>query len=105
MTTLVVNFYRHSGTIDDVYIGRAGRGLDGYFGNPVMKGFACRVCGETHTDSGSTLVCYSVYLQNRLATDPVFRARVAELKGRTLVCFCKPKPCHGDILAAAAESL
>jgi hypothetical protein len=26
-----------------------------------------------------------------------------ELRGKVLVCFCKPKLCHGDILAAIAE--
>jgi hypothetical protein len=22
---------------------------------------------------------------------------VLKLRGKSLVCFCKPKPCHGDI--------
>jgi len=26
-----------------------------------------------------------------------------ELKGRVLGCYCKPKACHGDILASLAE--
>jgi hypothetical protein len=26
-----------------------------------------------------------------------------ELKNKTLVCFCKPKACHGDILAELAQ--
>ena len=26
-----------------------------------------------------------------------------ELKGKVLVCYCSPKPCHGDILAEIAE--
>ena len=24
---------------------------------------------------------------------------VVKLKGKTLGCFCKPYPCHGDIIA------
>lgn len=26
-----------------------------------------------------------------------------ELRGKVLVCFCKPNPCHGDILAKLLE--
>ena len=35
-----------------------------------------------------------------LASRPGLQAKVrAELDGKTLVCYCKPKACHGDILA------
>lgn len=27
-----------------------------------------------------------------------------QLKGRKLACWCKPLPCHGDILAECAEN-
>lgn len=27
-----------------------------------------------------------------------------ELKGHSLICFCAPKPCHGDILLEIANS-
>ena len=30
--------------------------------------------------------------------DAAFRRRVWELEGKTLVCFCSPKACHGDVL-------
>jgi len=72
-----------------VYIGRAGCGLSGYFGNPI------KIEGGKR---GSTLKNYRRYLEHRLMTDTAFYTRVKELKGKTLVCFCKPKPCHGDIL-------
>lgn len=75
---------------DYVYIGRSGHGLDGYFGNPIRLDERPR---------GSTFKEYEKYLINRLDTDEEFRNRVKELKGKTLVCFCKPKSCHGDILA------
>jgi len=39
---------------------------------------------------------YRDYL--RLRTDLVERAK-KELKNKVLGCFCKPKPCHADILA------
>ena len=28
-----------------------------------------------------------------------------ELKGRDLICWCKPKPCHGDVLLKLANAL
>ncbi len=30
---------------------------------------------------------------------------LGELKGKTLVCFCAPLPCHGDTLAELADML
>jgi hypothetical protein len=81
----------------DVYIGRAGKGHDGYFGNPFRL-----TQGESR---GSTLEKYKSYFFNRLETDPEFKRRIHELKGKTLGCFCKPHPCHGDIIAAYLDSL
>jgi hypothetical protein len=81
----------------DVYIGRAGKGQDGYFGNPFR-----RVQGEPR---GSTLERFRVWFFNRLETDPEYKRRIHELKGKTLGCFCKPHPCHGDIIAEYLDSL
>ena len=81
----------------DVYIGRKGKGKDGYFGNPVVVGRRCN-CGVVHLSAGSTLVCYRRYFYERIKNDEMFRAMVGELKGKRLGCFCKPAPCHGDII-------
>ena len=43
MQTVVVNIYKEQ---FDVYIGRAGRGQDGYFGNPFRIG-----CGMSREDA------------------------------------------------------
>jgi len=74
----------------DVYIGRAGRGQDGYFGNPFPLGSQPR---------GATIEKYRGYFLDRLRTDERFARRVRALKGKTLGCFCKPHPCHGDVIA------
>jgi len=79
-----------------VYIGRAGHGHDGYFGNPI------KLNGKKR---GTTLELFRSYVVNRLETDEIYRQRVKELNGKVLVCFCKPKPCHGDVLAYYAEKL
>lgn len=36
---------------------------------------------------------------------PHLLAALPELKGRRLVCFCAPLPCHGDVLAELADAL
>ena len=92
--TRVVNIRRHR---FDVYIGRAGNGQDGYFGNPFVL-----MPGEAR---GSTLAEYRAYFYRRLEEDPEFKRRIYELKGRTLGCFCKPNPCHGDIITEYLDSL
>lgn len=33
------------------------------------------------------------------------RSRLHELRGKALVCWCHPKPCHGDILADLANKI
>lgn len=84
----------------DVYIGRAGRGHDGYFGNPfrIVDG-----------DRAGCIEQFRRYFLDRLALDPVYRARVEALRGQTLGCFCAPNGgltaedhpmCHGQVYAA-----
>lgn len=85
--TRVVNIRKET---CDVYIGRAGHGKDGYFGNPFRT--------EATMTRGGTLGRYIEYFYHRLSTDKEFRRRVNELQGRTLGCFYKPNPCHGDII-------
>lgn len=88
MITTVVNLYRDR---YDVYIGRAGKGKDGYFGNPF------RVLNALNR--GSTIEAYRKYFNNRISTDLEFKRRVEELRGKVLGCFCKPNACHGDVIA------
>jgi len=81
----------------DVYIGRAGRGQDGYFGNPFILAL-----GEKR---GSSIEKYKVYFYEKLNTDAEFKKRIHELKGKILGCFCKPYPCHGDVIAEYLETI
>lgn len=80
----------------DIYIGRAGHGHDGTFGNPFS------VAKDGGRDR--TIVLYREYFYKRLRTDPEFAARIKELKGKRLGCFCKPKVCHGDIIVEYLEN-
>ena len=93
-----------------VYIGRGPGKCDmlntppgdkGWLGNPVILGQLCLVCGDVHHDGGSTLECYRVALKQRLK-DPEFVKAIKEVaeSGKDLACWCKPGPCHGDILVS-----
>jgi len=42
---------------------------------------------------------FQKYFSERIEKDSEFRRRVLELKGKKLGCFCKPKACHGDVIA------
>jgi hypothetical protein len=94
MRTQVVNI-RFSGY--DVYIGRAGQGKDGYFGNPFRL--------KANEQRSATIERYRKYFENRMKTDPEFARRIQELKGKTLGCFCKPEACHGDVIAAYLNAI
>lgn len=100
--TRVVNL-RHAAY--DVYIGRAGRGADGYFGNPYRVGYKCARCGRLHLSGSETMSCFRGYFYERLARDDAFRTRVLQLKGKKLGCFCKPDACHGDVIVEYLEKM
>lgn len=97
LLTSVVNV--HKTKMYDVYVGRAGKGQSGYFGNPVKSNSKCEFCDEVHREPGETLDCFKMYFTYRVTNDPEFRKHVLSLKGKILGCFCKPKVCHGDIIA------
>lgn len=80
-----------------VYIGRAGRGHDGYFGNPF------RLNNESERER--VLDTFNGWMLGRIQSDPTYAARVTALAGKTLVCFCAPKLCHGAALARAADHM
>ncbi len=90
--TIVVNMHTDK---YDVYIGRAGRGRTGYYGNP----FDVRVFGRENS-----LERYRIYFMNRLENEPGFKDKILELRGKHLGCFCKPRECHGDIIVAWLEA-
>lgn len=90
----------------DVYIGRPKRGQAWGFGNPF----------EIGKDGDRDLVIYKyeawlvedMDFDNKDAT-PERRnwilSNIHLLKGKRLGCFCKPKACHGDVLARLVSTL
>lgn len=69
-----------------VYIGRPST-----FGNPFTIGF--------DGDRKRVIGLFTIYFYDRLAHEDAFREKVHELAGKTLICYCYPKACHGDVIA------
>lgn len=99
--TSVVNL--KTGASYDVYIGRAGKGQDGYFGNPHPIGY-CELCNAKH-DRSESLEKFREYFNREIAENEEFRSRVLTLKGKVLGCFCSPLPCHGQVIVEWLENL
>lgn len=81
--TKVVNLKRES---FDIFIGRPSA-----FGNPFIIG--------RDGDRNGVIELYRRYFHRRISTDGDFRVKVSALKGKVLGCYCKPLPCHGDVIA------
>lgn len=85
--TTVVHWDDRPRDLSGTYIGRPS-----IFGNPYVIGHGDIV------DRRAAILAYRRYFLHRLREDPVFFARVLALKGRVLVCHCKPLACHGDVI-------
>ncbi len=88
---------RHTDTIppDAIYIGRPSK-----WGNPFKVNDPLMPSGLTRLQRQQKVVDeYRQYIMN----NPELLAQLPELKGKDLVCFCKPLPCHGDILLELAN--
>jgi hypothetical protein len=92
--TVVVNLQNEP---YEVYIGRDENDEPTGFGNPFKIG-----------ESGSrdnVLDMYTHYFIGRLRADSVFKQKIEALRGKKLGCYCKPKSCHGDVIADYLNSL
>lgn len=83
--TTVVNKYHR--VPFDVYIGRGS-----IWGNPFIIG--------RDGDRDEVIAKYEKHLLN----SPHLIARLPELRGKRLACFCAPRRCHGDVLARYADA-
>lgn len=72
---------------------------EGEFGNPHPIGF-CRLCEKEHDRA----TCIEAFRKDFniaiLFPEGQFGWKnVEKLRGKKLVCFCHPEPCHGDVIA------
>lgn len=80
---------------DAVYIGRPSK-----WGNPFTH-----LRGKSLAQFQVETVAQAVDAhRDWLLQQPELIAALPELRGKHLVCWCKPGPCHGDILLKLANS-
>lgn len=72
-----------------VYVGRPSK-----WGNPFKIG--------KHGTREEVIARYRDYIIDRIATNPGVYD-LMELRGKDLVCWCHPQPCHADILLELAN--
>lgn len=100
MATTVVNIRRDA---FDVYIGRAGHGQDGYYGNPYRL-----IPGRSREAQRDMLDRFREYFLRRVTNDAAFRSAVIKLRGKRLGCFCVRADgsgeCHGKIIKEFLDS-
>ena len=70
----------------DIYIGRPS-----IWGNPFKIG--------KDGDRAEVIRKYRAYIEGNTE----LLAKVPQLKGKILGCWCKPRACHGDVLAEIAD--
>ena len=85
LKTTVVNLRKDS---YDIYIGRGNK-----WGNPF------KMKDSSDKERKQVIDSYREYLLE----SPRLLESLSELKGKRLGCYCKPKPCHGDILVELIE--
>jgi len=85
----ILNKHRDEVGPDAVYIGRPSK-----WGNPF-------VIGKDGTRS-EVIRMYEAWIRSQ---PNLVEDAKRELKGKDLVCFCGPKPCHGDVLMRIANEV
>jgi hypothetical protein len=80
---------------DAVYIGRPSK-----WGNPFshLQNSLAQFRTETREEA------IAKYKEWILEKPELIEAAKQELRGRDLVCWCSPKPCHGEVLLEIANS-
>lgn len=88
----VLNKYKVGGIPDGaVYIGRGSP-----YGNPFVIG--------KHGTRTEVIQKFRDHLFSVLHDEEV-QKELLQLDGKDLVCFCKPAPCHGDVLIEAIRHI
>ena len=82
----VLNKMRDKIPDNAVFIGRPSK-----WGNPFKIG--------QHGDRQTVLKMYEEWVRRQ----PRLMSSLKEIRGKDLVCYCSPEPCHGDILMDLAN--
>ena len=86
---------------DAIYVGRPSK-----WGNPFKIGDLAQspteAEGQMRLDRKAAISMYRKWLLNSVPT-PIREQMLSELKGKDLVCWCSPLPCHADVLLELAN--
>lgn len=92
-SSLVINQKnKPTNNVASVYIGRPSM-----FGNPYRIG----VDGTRE----QVIQKYDIWARGMIVLDEEFRTAVKKLRGKLLVCWCRPLACHGDALVRLSDEL
>ena len=95
----VVNKYKHTATDHDVYIGRGS-----VFGNPFSHLDSSHDIYKVDTREEAITEFKTYFKRENVGDTYLFRNvealvdKVRSGEDINLVCFCKPKACHGDVI-------
>ena len=92
----VYNKHHGDAPVGAVYVGR-GSG----FGNPFSHLKSSKALWKVNTRE-EAVEAYRTWVLDPARAVLYYKIR-EELKGKDLVCFCAPKPCHADILLQIAN--
>lgn len=101
MKTIAVNISTYQGEQETIYIGRK-KDSNKHYGNPFRIGD----WGVTRKES---IKRFELWITGKDYQDvePERRQWIIDnldnLKGKALLCYCKPLDCHGDILVKLVE--
>ena len=68
------------------------------FGNPFK-------IGKDYSTREESIAEYKAMFSRLIKNSKSFKEQVLALKGKRLGCWCKPKPCHGDVIVEYLEGL
>ena len=94
----VYNKYHKNIPKDAVYVGRPTK-----LGNPFRVGDKDPIHPEVVMDRNWVVNRYDSWIHYDLNAKPIYDAAIEELRGKDLVCWCAPKPCHADVLLELAN--
>ena len=77
--------------------------FDIYIGRPSIFGNPKKVDKLRPLSRDEAIAWYRKYFYKKIKTDPKFKFAVERLRGKILGCYCKPLPCHGDIIVEYLE--
>ena len=103
---LVVNKHKHSPTENDVYIGRGsilGNPYTSIKGKKTKAKFFCD-SREESIKSFEKYIREKIENKDKVVCEELNRIWKLAKEGEVnLVCFCKPKSCHGDVIKNIIE--